>query len=175
MRNEKRGTKKWTAMLAALLIIHVTCLTYSCTSVDCPVENKVYTVYNLLKANGSTDTLKVDTLSIITKRANDTDTILLNRLTGISTFDLPISYTLPEDIFYLTLLDTIGHTYQDTIFIKKENYPHFESVDCQATYFHRLTEVRTTKHIIDSIVINNPTVNYDAKNEHFHIYFKARY
>lgn len=147
----------------------------ACTSIDCPVQNRIYTVYNLLKADGTTDTLKVDTLTIKTKRADKSDTTLLNRATGITTFELDISYTLPEDTLYVTLLDTLGHTYRDTIYVKKENYPHFESVDCQAAFFHQLTGIRTTHHIIDSIMINNPNVNYDATNEHFHLYFKARY
>lgn len=147
----------------------------ACTSIDCPVQNNVYTVYGLRKADGSTDTLRVDTLTIVSKRADGTDSTLLNRAVGITTFDMNISYTQPEDVFYYTLLDTLGNTYQDTIYVKKEDEPHFESVDCQATYFHHLTEVRSTHHIIDSIVINHSTVNYDATNEHFHIYFKARY
>ena len=147
----------------------------ACTSIDCPVQNRVYTVYNLQKADGSKDTLTVDTLTITTKRADDTDTTLLNKATGVASFELNISYTQPEDVFYFTLLDTLGNKYQDTIRIKKEDYPHFESVDCQASYFHKLTAVSTTRHIIDSVVINNSTVNYDATNEHFHIYFKARY
>ena len=147
----------------------------ACTSIDCPVENRVYTVYNMLKGNGSTDTLKVDTLTIKTTRADGTDTTLVNRSTGISAFDLNISYTQPEDVFYLTLLVTLGNEYKDTIRVLKDDYPHFESVDCQATYFHKLTAVSCTKHILDSVVINNSTVNYDARKEHFHIYFKARY
>lgn len=147
----------------------------ACTSIDCPVQNTVYTVYNMMKADGTTDTLKFDTLSIISRRSDMTDTTLLNRATGITTFDLSISYTLQEDTLCFILLDTLGNTYRDTVYIKKENYPHFESVDCQAAFFHHLTDVRCTHHIIDSIVINHSTVNYDATNEHFHIYFKARY
>ena len=147
----------------------------ACTSIDCPVENNVITVYKLKKANGSTDTLKVDTLTVMTKRAESKDTTLLNKVTGITSYDMNISYTQPEDVFYYTLLDTLGNTYRDTVYVKKENYPHFESVDCQAAYFHKLTDVRTTHHIIDSIVIKRSTVNYDSRNEHFHIYFKARY
>lgn len=164
----------WGMLMGVFLMIHLS-LFLSCTSIDCPVQNNVYTVYNLLKSNGTTDTLKVDTLTITTKRADGTDTTLLNRAVGITTFDMNISYTQPEDVFYYTLLDTLGNTYRDTIYVKKDDYPHFESVDCQATYFHLLTDVRTTHHIIDSIVINHATVNYDATNEHFHIYLKARY
>ena len=147
----------------------------ACSSIDCPVKNRVYTVYTLLKSNGTIDTLTVDTLTILTHCANDSDTILLNHETNFSDFDIPISHTQPEDVLFLTLLDTLGNTYHDTIRVQKENYQHFESVDCQATYFHKLTGVSSTHHIIDTIEINNPTVNYDATNEHFHIYFKARY
>lgn len=58
---------------------------------------------------------------------------------------------------------------------QKGNYPHFESVDCGAAYFHKITEVKTTHNYIDSIVINNKEVNYDASKAHFYIYFGTRY
>ena len=175
MNDNKKGLGViWAVLIVAMLLLSFPSL-ISCSSIDCPVQNRVYTTYGLLKADGTTDTLKVDTLSIATKRADDTDTLLLNRAVGITNFELNISYTQPEDVFYFTLLDTLGNTYRDTICVQKENYPHFESVDCQAAYFHHLTDVRSTHHAIDSIVINYPTVNYDETHEHFHVYFKARY
>ena len=175
MNDNKKGLGAiWAVLIVAMLLLSFPSL-ISCSSIDCPVQNRVYTTYGLLKSDGTTDTLKVDTLSITTKRADDTDTLLLNRAVGITNFELNISYTQPEDVFYFTLLDTLGNTYRDTICVQKENYPHFESVDCQATYFHQLTDVRSTHNAIDSIVINYPTVNYDETHEHFHVYFKARY
>lgn len=47
----------------------------SCTSIDCPVQNTVYTVYKLYKADGVADTLS-DTLTIYTYRKNGSDSIL---------------------------------------------------------------------------------------------------
>ena len=148
----------------------------ACTSLNCPVQNSVRAYYSLLKADGTPDTLGVDTLWLWTIRGERSDT-LLNSLFGTkaTSFDLPISHTQSEDTICLALMDTIGTVYLDTIRIKKENYPHFESVDCQAAYFHKLTDVRTTHHIIDSIVIKHSTVNYETNHEHFYIYFKARY
>ena len=150
-------------------------LMMACTQIDCPVQNTVYTVYNLKKADGTADTLRVDTLTIKTRRADDTDTVLLNRLCGTtaSTFNLPISYTQPEDVLFLELADTMGGKWRDTVRIKKDNLPHFESVDCQVAYFHVITTVSTSHHFIDSIVINNSKVTYDATTEHFHLYLKA--
>ena len=77
---------------------------------------------------------------------------------------------LPGVIAVGLLLGCIGI---NTICIKKENYPHFESVDCQAAYFHKITAVSSTQHIIESIHLNNPDVNYDT-NENIHLYLKAR-
>ena len=148
----------------------------ACTSIDCPVQNTVYTVYSLNKADGTADTLGVDTMWLWTQRADGKDTLLVNRLCGTSAtgFNLPISYTQPEDVICLALDDTTSF-YIDTIRIKKENIPHFESVDCQASYFHIITNVSVTHHIVDSIVISNPNVNYDSNTTHLKLYLKARH
>ena len=86
----------------------------ACTSIDCPVQNKVYTNYNLYKSDGSVDTLTVDTLTIVTKVADGTLDTLLNQSTGITYFELDISHTQPEDEFYLFLNDTLGNAYTAT-------------------------------------------------------------
>lgn len=168
--------KAWGWLATACLLSHFSFL-ISCTSIDCPVQNTVYTAYQLKKADGTTDTLKVDTLWIWTQREDGTDTLLLNRLCGATAtdFTLPISYTLPEDVLCLAIADTLGGVWLDTIRIKKDNLPHFESVDCQASYFHKVTAVSSTHHAIDSIAINNSNVNYDASTPHFHLYIKSLY
>jgi hypothetical protein len=147
----------------------------ACTSIDCPVENLVYTNYELRKADGTADALNTDTVWIWTKRADGTDTLLVNGLCGSSanSFTLQISYTDPEDVFILYLRTQEENSYLDTFRIKKENYPHFESVDCQASFFHELKSVRHTTNAIDSIIIKNTTVDYDTKTVHFYLYPKS--
>jgi hypothetical protein len=161
-------------MRKIIVVIFAVALIAACTTIDCPVENTVQTNYVLKKPGGVVnDTLDTDTLWILTRRADGTDTLLLNELYDIATgFTLPISYTQPEDVFYTLLCDTSGHKLIDTIRIKKENYPHFESVDCQASYFHEITAVSTTHHAFDSIVIHSSYVDYDPKKEHFYLYIK---
>lgn len=146
----------------------------ACSSIDCPVQNLVETQYALMDAYDNPDILDTDTLNIWTRRVDGTDTLVLNSLCGeASTFSLPISYTQPEDIFCLRLNTIEKVSYQDTICIEKENYPHFESVDCQAAYFHKLTAVGTTHNFIDSVTIHHSQVNYDVSNTHIYIYLKA--
>jgi hypothetical protein len=137
-----------------------------------------------MKADGTADTLNKDTMWVWTPRVDGTDTLISRQIQGslelnyfygssASTFDLPISYTLPEDVLIVRVRNAAGKRYEDTIRIKKDNLPHFESVDCQASYFHTITAVSSTHDIIDSIVIKNPNVNYDASITHFYLYLKA--
>ena len=94
----------------SFLLCHLSFSISSCSSIDCPVQNTVNTKYKLVKADGTTDTLNTDTLWIWSPRANgkasrdyqldDDDTLLINSLCGPSatSFSIPISYTLPEDV-----------------------------------------------------------------------------
>ena len=149
----------------------------SCVSIDCPVQNKVETLFALKTPAGNADTMGIDSLTVWTHRVyykdNKRDTTLINRLCGAKTeFAIPTSHTLTEDSLFTLLKDTLGHEWRDTICISKEDFPHFESVDCQATYFHQITGVKTTHNGIDSITIQNREVNYESR-EHFFLYLKA--
>lgn len=146
-------------------------LVSACSTIDCPVQNTVYTVYNLYTSDQRVDTLR-DTMYVYAHRRDGSDTLLFNSGIGLTAFSLPISYSHPEDtIFFLTMKDRAVATV-DTVFIKKEDIPHFESVDCSASFFHRLTAVRSTHYAIDSIVISKNFVDYDATSPHFHLYLK---
>lgn len=136
----------------------------SCTSIECAVQNKVETKYAV------PDTLN-DTLTIRSRRANGTDTLLLNRKARPTSFALPISYQNPVDTL---LFETKKLKVVDTVWISKTSQPHFESVDCGVGYFHHISSVTSTHLGIDSIVLTNADVNYDQSKDHFRVYFKKR-
>lgn len=156
--------RKLLAFLSVVLIV-------SCSSVDCPVYNMVATNYRCYNSNG--DSLKLtDTLSVYTKRKDGTDTLILNKLVGRATFSLPVSYSHPEDKLVFSFSN--GKTVTtDTVWVKKDDIPHFESIDCNAKFFHTLTGVRSTTNKLDSVVIKNTSVNYDATTIHFYLYPKV--
>lgn len=163
----KRGSKRLLTtgrLLSVGLLLWLTLL-YSCSSIDCPVQNTVSAVYHLYNAKGERVTL-IDTLDIVTVRRDGTDTLLLNKAVDISSFSLPMGYSNAEDTLVLRLTNL---QIEDTVWIQKKNTLHFESVDCSASYFHTITAVRSTHHFIDSLVVKNPSVNYDPTNEHFHL------
>ena len=141
-----------------------------CTSLDCPLNNTTYTKYRLM---GNITTLN-DTMTISTTKTEGTDSVLINKDVKVDSFILPMSYHQPEDVFYFEIRNQENQVFKDTVTVKKEDFSHFESVDCNPTFFHTITEVKTTHNLIDSIVINNKDVNYDASKAHFYIYFGNR-
>ncbi len=142
-----------------------------CTTLDCPLNNTVYTKYKL---DGDIKQLTGDTMFVSTKKVNGEDSLLINRDEDPDSFLLPMSYSNAEDILYFEIRDEQKRVFKDTITISKENHVHFESVDCGPSYFHTITGVKTTTHLIDSVVINHKDVNYDATKAHFLIYFGTR-
>ena len=147
----------------------------SCSSIDCPMNTTVSTKYGLYKSDGTADTLK-DTLTVITlQRIAGHDPVLLNRSVNTTTMDIPISYQSDEDVLYFVRSFPYLYAYvTDTVTVVKTNRKHFESIDCAPSFFHTIRNVTYTRNAIDSIVINNPEVNYDPFKEHFRVYFKSR-
>ena len=146
----------------------------ACSSIDCPVESSVATLYQVRSSDGKELALS-DTMTVSMTRANGTDTVF-NKGIGISSFSLPISYKHPEDVlvFHFDNTTSVSELHMtDTVWIKKDDYPHFESVDCTASFFHTITDLRYTRNYIDSIVINNPKVTYDSQTVHFYLYPKS--
>lgn len=158
-------------MKKALLLIFSACMV-ACTSIDCPVQHSVMAHYAVMTSDlTAADTLR-DTLSVTTKKMDRKDTLLLNQAIGVTSFSVNVSYTNPEDTLFFQFKN-YPYMAVDTVWMKKENTPHFESVDCSASYFHSITAIRTTHHAIDTVTINNPSIDYDPQRVHFHLRLKS--
>ena len=173
MRNEKR--------LLVTCCLAFICLNFSgltsCSSIDCPVQSTVAGYYGVKQYDQwgglVADTL-TDTLYVWTQRSDGTDTLLLNRAVGKTEFQLPVSYQHPEDILVFYIADTNHYWTLDTVWMKKDDIPHFESVDCSAHFFHTITAVRSSHHGIDTITIDNPSVTYATDVTNLNIVFRGR-
>ena len=163
-------------MRGLLLSISSILFLFACSSIDCPVKNTVAVYYDVSQYNEegelTADTLK-DTLWVWTQRSDGKDT-LLNRFNDKTRFSLPISYQHPEDMLVFAIRDTSLVYTLDTVWLKKEDIPHFESVDCAAHNFHELTSVRCTHNGIDSLVLHTTSVTYDDAVTNLRIFFKDR-
>ena len=166
-----------------LLFFMVVLWLAACSTIDCPVQNIVSVQYEIRDKTGAALSIK-DTLSVVTTRLDGTDVLLdittllngksviLNKLIDKSAFSLPISYSHPEDILFFCFTDSVK-TLVDTVWIEKDDIPHFESVDCSAAFFHELKGVRFTRHAIDSLVLLNKSVTYDQETAHFRLVPKS--
>lgn len=108
------------------------------------------------------------------EKIEGTDSVLINKDVKVDSFSLPMSYSLDEDVLFFEIHTLSKQVFKDTVTVSKENRSHFESVDCSPSFFHTITDVKTTHNYIDSIVINQKEVNYDASKAHFYIYFGSR-
>ena len=160
-------------MMKRLSYLLLGVLMVACSSVDCPVDSSVTTLYQFRNSDGTEYKLS-DTLTVKSQGAGGKDTTLYNKAVNVTSLALPISYQQPEDVlvFHFDNSNKDLHVV-DTVWLKKDDYPHFESVDCSATYFHTITGLRYTCNNIDSIVINNPSVTYDSQTVHFYLYPKS--
>lgn len=146
----------------------------ACSSIDCPLNNRTYASFKL----AGDVTKLVDTLTVSTPRNIDNpeeDTVLINRLVDTDSLSLPMSYQRTEDIYIFTFVqkDTELKTI-DTLWVSKENEPHFESVECNPVMFHTIKDVRFTQRAIDDIKVNYNKVTYNDAKAHFLIYLKNR-
>lgn len=154
-------------MRKMFLFVVVVWLT-ACSTIDCPVENTVSVQYEIRDKAGK-ELAITDSLSIVSTR-QDGDYVVLNRLSDKSSFSIPISYAYPEDVLYFCFKNLDNDSIVvDTVCIEKDDFPHFESVDCNASFFHEITNVQYTRHYIDSLVLLNKSVTYDQTIVHFRL------
>lgn len=162
-----------TTTLAAAAAFVALFVLAACSSIDCPLNNRVYATFRL---DGNTARIQ-DTLTVSVPRSADNagdDTILVNKLTDFDSIALPMSYQRSEDIYVFSVKQKDSQTCtNDTVWVTKQNNPHFESVDCNPQFFHTITDVRYTGEAIDYIKINYNKVTYNDGKAHFLISFKT--
>jgi hypothetical protein len=165
-------------MMKRFTYLFLVVLITACSSIDCPVDAIVQTKYQIRNGDGTEHKL-IDTLTIISTRSDGKDVSLIdstlyNKGVGISEFAIPISYQHPEDVLMFHFNNSKSKVHVvDTVWVKKDDIPHFESVDCKASFFHEITDVRHTRHYIDSLVLLNHSVTYDRNTVHFRLVPKS--
>ena len=161
--------KKGPTLIFPLYVISILFFISACSSIDCPLNNIVQTAYKL---QGDVTSLPY-VLTVSVSRNDGNDTVVLNQVSKVDSFCLPISYRHPADTLYFDVSTTEGKQYLDTVIVEKEDYQHFHSVDCAGSFFHNLTSVTATHFTIDSITIHSSHVTNEINEAHLYIYFKS--
>lgn len=143
-----------------------------CDEVACPLNNTIYATYAFYAQDEGNILQSVQVLDTLTITAAGTDSILINKETGATQLQLPLSYNGKTDTLIFTFTNAAGIRRQDSVWIHKQSTEYFESPDCPTVMFHKITGLRSTHQVIDSIYTENPNIDYNA-TENFKIVLYA--
>lgn len=130
----------------------------SCSSEDCPINNMV--VGKMQFYNQLGDAVAINgTLSVNVVRPQG-DSVVLNQLYNAAQISFPLSYTQQTDTL---IFDYNRGAAYDTLYVSHTNIPTLVSVDCGTAMFHTITAAHSTHHVIDTLIIKSPKVDYDER------------
>ena len=151
MRNNHSITSKLS------LLVMLACMA-GCSGEDCPINNTV--VGKMLFYNQLNDMVAINgTLTVSVVRPQG-DYVFLNQQPNASEINFPLSYTHSTDTLIFDYNQGIAY---DTLYISHTNIPTLVSVDCGTAIFHTITSVHSTHHVIDTLIIKSPKVDYDER------------
>ena len=151
-------------------------LVSGCSNIECPLDNIVVMTCGLYTTDTHEHLKLQETLDVLPMGK---DTVLLNCASNITDFMLPLRQAADADTFLLRFTGRTGQVSTDTLIVSHTNTPHYESIECPATVFHTLTDVKW-KHqegtdfplSIDSVALVRTVVNYDDV-ENLRIYLRT--
>ena len=160
----------YAVLFVAILFCHVSCNTY-----NCQLETKVNCVYGFYASarEGDGNFVAGSAITVgdtITITAMGINTVLANKLVNKSDASVAVSYYGDVDSLLFTFGDE-DFTGYDTVYVYKENIAHLDDPSCPAHMWHRITEVRSTRHLLDTVLISNPDINYNGL-ENLQLYFR---
>lgn len=98
------------------------------------------------------------------------DTVLLSNLKNSSKFSTLLSTNSDSTTLYFQADSTnVLDENSDTIQVYHANNLHFISVACGYQFYFDINQIKFTKHQIDTIYINNKSVNNNVNIEHLKI------
>lgn len=152
MHNSRRTILSHTVLLFMLAGM------VSCSGEDCPINNTV--VGKMHFYNQLDDAVAINgTLSVNVVRPQG-DSVILNQLYNASTISFPLSYTQLTDTL---IFDYNRGAAYDTLYISHTNTPTLVSIECGTAMFHTITAAHSTHHVIDTLIIKSPKVDYDER------------
>ena len=148
----------------------------SCETYNCILDTSVNCVYGFYAsgrtaggdfvAGSSINVADTMTISIL-----GDSIVLANKIVGQNGVSVPMSYYGDTDSLLLSITGEDGTGY-DTIYVSKDNIIHLEDPSCPAHVWHTITNVNSTHHLIDTLLIKDVNINYDGL-ENLQIYFRV--
>lgn len=145
-----------------ILISGFTIFLFSCSLGSCFEETESY-----VKASLFNKVLyKISAPDSVSMRGSGLDSIIYKRATSLTIAKIPLNSSADTSAFIIKI-----NAITDTVVFIYSSYPHLISKECGYTFYHHL-EVPPlhTKHIIDSISIENANIT-NLNGENIRIYY----
>jgi hypothetical protein len=143
-----------TGIVVTLVMSLASCTVQTCYDDIDPLMNTT------LLASGTGQEVKADT--IVVTGVSPTDTIEFVNSKNVASFSVPLNPGDDVSTFYITISGTA-----DTAVIYYARHPHLVAPECGYTILSEITGLRTTHNIIDTLIIENKSVNlYGETNLH---------
>ena len=153
-----RHTRHTFCLLSAFLM---TIALGACSSEDCPINNTVRG--KMMFYNDLGDAVSINAILSVSVVRPQGDSVVLNKKTSATDVTFPLSYVNETDTFIYCYDFNGVHTLYDTLYISHTNTPTLVSVDCGTAMFHSITTVGCTHHVIDTLILKSPEVDYDER------------
>ena len=145
------------AVITALAASLSSCSVQPCYEDTNPLLN------TLLLVSGTGETAEADSLRVYTYREIDTLRFIDARTTSF--FSVPLDPASDQSIFLITL-----NGVTDTAVIRYNRRPHLVSPECGYTLVSDITGLNTTHNIIDTLIIENRSVNLNGETN-LHLFY----
>ena len=128
---------------------------------DCSMTTRAMMQCHLYTLDPDTKVVSNDTLDSLTVTAFGTDSVIINNQKKVHDLSLPLRYTADSTV----LVFHYSKTLTDTLVIHQTNTPYFLSMDCGYQMKQAITDVRYSRHSLDSIRVANKEAGiYGAEN-----------
>lgn len=147
-----RSLKHITVAPLALIIMLSVC---SCSDQAC-YEEMDPLMYTSLLESGTGESKKADSVRVIA--VTPAGQVTLYKQNAVTFFTLPLDPANDLSEFYF-----IVNGVSDTAVLTYTRRPHLVSAECGYTFLSELTGLKTTHNIIDTLIIENKSVNLDGE------------
>lgn len=138
-----------------LLALIIALSVESCSDKAC-YEEMDPLMYTSLLESGTGASKKADSVRVLA--ASSSGQVTLYKQNSVTFFTLPLDPANERSEFYF-----IVNGVSDTAVLTYTSRPHLVSAECGYTFLSELTGLRTTHNIIDTLIIENKSVNLDGE------------
>ncbi|MDX9729123.1 MAG: DUF6452 family protein [Bacteroidales bacterium] len=154
-------TRYFSIPLLAVLTVFAASLS-SCSVQPCYEDSNPMLNTRLL-VSGTGEVAEADSLRVYSYRESDTLRFIDTRVTSF--FSVPLDPDSDESLFLITL-----NGVTDTAVIRYSRRPHLVSPECGYTLVSDITGLKTTHNIIDTLIIENRSVNLNGETN-LHLFY----